>query len=393
MDFEFTEEQKRLREEIRGFCATEPEGELEDPRITHYYSPELYRKLVDRGWVGLSFPKEYGGQGLTAVEEVILLEELAYARKRVYIVGIGSSVQFFGTLFLKCGSEQLKRKYLPQIARGEVWFSQAYTEPEAGSDLLPIQTRAVRDGDYYVLNGQKMFSSSGHRRNHFPRQYLVVMAVTDPNAAPGKGHSLFIVDTAAPGMSTDTLVTIPGWITNQLYIDEVRVPKENLVGEENRGWDYFTACRHKYWDRMSGNYQGTLLRALNDFTQYLKENQSLNTSLARQKLSNMATKIEILRLLTYRLAWAESKGLDVQNVASIARIFRDQALIEYPNVAMDILGPYGQLKATSKYAPIEGGTEYLYRNNVYYFFAGAGNLVMRNFIASRGLGLPGGLVM
>jgi hypothetical protein len=393
VDFEFTEEQKKLRQEIREFCLTEPEGELEDSRITHYYSPELFRKLVNRGWVGLSFPKEYGGQGLTAVEEVILLEELAYARKRVYITGIGSSVQFFGTLFLRFGSEELKKTYLPQIARGESWFSQSYTEPEAGSDLLAIQTRAVREGDYYILNGQKMFSSSGHRRDHFPRQYLVVMAVTDPDAPREKGLSLFVVDTTTPGMSTDTLVTIAGWITNQLYIDSVRVPKENLVGEENRGWDYFMASRHKYWDRMNGNYQGTLLRALDDLTQYLKENPSLNTPLARQRIADMATRIEILRLLTYRMAWAEAEGLDVQNMASIARIFRDQALIDYPNVSMDILGLSGQLRATSKYAPMGGMAEYLYRNNVYYFFAGAGNLLMKNYIASRGLGLPGGLAM
>lgn len=394
MEFEFTLEQQRLREEIREFFRTTPFGELEDPPAVRAFSPSLHRKVVERGWIGLIWPKEYGGQGLSAVEEAIFNEEAGYSGAPLSLANTTGSVTFMGTFIWEYGTEQQKKYYLPGFARGEIWGSQCFTESEARSDLSVIETRAVRRGDYYILNGQKMFTSSGHIVNHVPRVTMLVMAKTEPDAPPREGISLFLVDRDTPGITNDRLTTMGVINTNMVYLDDVRIPKENLLGEENRGWEYFTDTKYVYWDRLHGYYQGIALKVLEVLIQYTKEADRGSLSkdpLVQQELSRLASEIEILRLLTYRLVWMRSKGVkDLNAPASVAKYFRDKVLLDFPNIGMDILGHYGQLQAGSKYAPLRGMIDAAYRTNVYYYFAGAGPLLMPTYIATHVLGLPGG---
>lgn len=390
MEFEFTKEQKRLQQEIHDFLTEEPRGELENPKIVPSFAPELYRKVAAKGWIGLPFPRQYGGQGLGLIEEVIFEEEVGRARAPLSIAALCQSVNMFGPICLKYGTEEQKRRYLTAIAKGEIWMGQAFTEPEAGSDLAAIQTRAICDGNYYIINGQKMFCTRAGLKHYIPKVYLMLLAVTDPDVALERGQSFFIVDLDLPGLTADRMVTMADSSTYQLYIEDVKVPKENLLGEEGQGWEVFTRLKHFYWSRQPGYYYGLLAGVLDELMQYVKDTPSLRKNPSvRQKLSELAIRMNILRLLTYRFAWAESKGIDTERAASIGKYFRDAIEKQVPNIGMEILGLYGQLRKGSKHAPLGGLLEVLCRSNVYHSFAGAGALLLGNFIATKVLGLPG----
>jgi len=396
MEFRFNEEQDKLRQDVHEFCAREPWGALEDSKIVGHHSPSLYRKMVNKGWLGLPFPKKYGGQGLSLVEQTIWEEEVAHSGVPIALNVIGSTINLFGQTILNHGTEEQKKEYLSKISRGEIWVGQAFTEPEAGCDLLQIQTCAIRDGSNYIINGQKMFSTSGGRTHHFPKQYSLLMAKTDPNTTPEEGISLFILDIDLPGYSLTPLSRMDGGLTYQVYLDNVRVPKECLIGRENAGWEYYMKCAMCFcWDRGPGYYCGSIGRVLDQIINYVKEMPSLRgDTLVRNKLAEMAIRLKILRLQSYHLAWAWSKGLNAEanKMASIIKCFRDRVLhMEMPNIGMDILGLYGQLRRDSKFAPLQGLIEYWSRRQYYYTFAYEGFGFAKNFIANELLGLPGNL--
>ena len=231
MDFGFTEGQQKFRQEVREFCEKTPRGEID---ATLEYSPSFYAKVAERGWRGLSLPKEYGGQGLDVIYGTIFTEEMSYWGVPLLLYGPTGSEHLWGGIILKYGSEEMKKEYLPRIAKGELTIGQAFTEPEAGCDLPSVQTCAVRKGDDYVVNGQKVFCTSIHRG-----EYQFLMARTDPDAPKEKGLSLFLLDPKLPGITVTPLITMRGSRTNQVFLDDVKIPRRNLVGEENRGWSYF----------------------------------------------------------------------------------------------------------------------------------------------------------
>lgn len=397
MNFTFTEEQERFREEIYDFCQREPYGEI-DARISFDFSAEFYRKVAAKGWIGLAFPKEYGGQGRSKIDETLFHEEMAAHGAPICWGSYGTSVVLGAAILLRRGSEEQKKYYLPGIARGEIWMGQGFTEPNAGSDLLALSTRAIRDGAHYIINGEKTFQTWAQRAQYLHQygmsMHVILLAKTDQSAPPDKSLSMFIFDatTLLPGMSVRPITT-PHDITTQAFFDDVRIPADSLIGVENQAWDYVVESGVYYWDRRPGYFIGLMRGLLRDLIQYVKETQvdgrplSQNV-LVRNKLVEMAVRIEGLRLYTYRFAQAIDKGLDIIGPGSVMKFHTDRLLLYFSNAAMQILGPYGQLKRESKYAPLRGIIEHMYHRLVGRSFISTGTSAMRNVIAGYVLGLP-----
>jgi alkylation response protein AidB-like acyl-CoA dehydrogenase len=388
MEFGFNNEQQKLREEVRSFCKTKPWGEIVS-EIAPGYSPSLYRKLGERGWLGLPYDEKYGGQGKDPLYEAISSEELGYAGAPVsslYPTNI-----LVGELIASCGSEELKSRYLPRIIRGEIQGTGVFTEPEAGSDLAQIQMRAVREGDYYILNGQKMFSSFIQPEPKYSIPILMlVMAKTDSSKPPGEGLSMFLMENTVPGITCSILVSMAGWKTNQAFFDNVKVPKEDLLGQENVGWDCLMKNKVWYWNKGRARRVGTLQRGFDMVVKYVKGKDNLRQDpLVRQKIAGMAIDLHAVRLLTYRVAWMQSKGLDALSIEAIVKVIHDEAMIRFSNWAMQMLGVMGQLEKDSEYAPLKGTLEEAYIDqSLRHFYDGGGPCAMRSFIAAYNLGLP-----
>ncbi len=413
MDFEFTEEQQRFREEVRDFCQTMLHGESDvgvgtiphsksDASVEPDFPPEffhLYRKVAGKGWMGLILPKEYGGQGRGRIEDNILHEELAAHGLGGALGPYGTTVNLAATILLKHGSEQQKRFYLPRIARGEIWVGQAFTEAVGGSDLLSNTTRATRQGDHYVINGEKMFNSWAHEGQYICqygiRQYALLLARTDQNAPPDKSLSLFIFDgtTPLPGMTIRPIMT-PMRRTNEVFFDDVRIPAESLLGEEDQAWDYVVESGAFYWNKRNSASDATFLKKLlQELVQYVKETQvdgrSLSeNALVRHKLAELAIRIEGIRLHAYRLAWALDKGLDITGLGAITKFQGDRLRLYFSNSAMQLLGPYAQLERGAKYAPLKGTIESMYKVLIGDSFSSTGPSAMPSVIAGYVLGLP-----
>jgi alkylation response protein AidB-like acyl-CoA dehydrogenase len=377
VDLSFTEEQDKFRQEVIEFC----KAERGDPS-------SFGHKIAEKGWTGLSIPKEYGGLGLGAIYRVIFMEEIAYWRAPIAPYDYGVTISLLGNICLKYGSEEQKKEYLPKIARGEIFCGQGYSEPQAGNDLTMIQTRAVRQGDYYVINGQKMWIHDARTY-----KYTLLMARTDPDVAPENGLSMFILDNELPGVTVAPQLAMSGQLTPQVFLDDVKVPVKNLLGEENRGWDYYLENKPFYWNKEQGAETGMMRRILNDLIKYTSETTKDGCLLSknptvRQKLAKMATDINVLRSLMYRMAWMETQGLDLFHISSIVRVFHTETWVRFNNTAMQILGLGGQLQLREKHAPLRGIMETMYRQAALQLMQRAGPSYIKSIIATHELGLP-----
>jgi hypothetical protein len=296
------------------------------------------------------------------------------------------AVAMEGPCILAHGSEEQKKEYLPRICRGEIELALGYTEPDAGSDLAALQMRAVRDGDYYVINGQKTFNTSCHYA-----EYHWLAARTDVNVAKHRGISMFIVDLKSPGITICPLYTMAGGRTNEVYYDNVRVPKNCLVGEENRGWFYLVEALD--YERVMTFFPTHLEVMLAELVKYAKETQRDGRLLAenpiiRQKLAQIAIEIEVARLLHYRTLLMLDKGVIGNYEPALMKLFVTELGQHLTNIGMQILGPFGLLQENSKWVPLKGRIETGYRGTVMHTFGAGSSELMRNIIATRGFGLP-----
>ncbi len=284
------------------------------------------------------------------------------------------------------GSEELKREFLPRIARGEIEFCLGYSEPEAGSDLAVLEMRAVEDGDDYIINGHKIFNTECHYA-----EYHWLAARTDPDVPKHRGISLFIVDLKSPGVTVNPMWTMSGERTNEVVYDNVRVPKRMMVGEKNRGFYHIMDALS--FERMFVFVTELLYPFFNSIVQYAKETQHNGKPLSkdpviRQKLAEMAVELEVGSLIQAQAFWMISKGLVPETETSICKIFSSELQQRLLNTAMQILGPYSQLQEGSKWAPLSGKIERNYRSAVMATFGAGSSEILRNIIAIRGLGLP-----
>ncbi len=383
MDFGFSREEEAFREEVRTFLEKEvTSGLREETESGLGWGPhtwEFIGKLGARGWLTPTWPKEYGGLALPPIYRFIMHEELNYSGalpNEGLVVGAGVA----GPTIMMYGSEEQKQKYLLPIARGKIEFALGYTEPQAGSDLASLQMRAEEKEDHYLFNGQKVFNT----RCHFA-QYHWIAVRTDPNVPKHKGISLFIVDMSSPGIAVAPLWGLDGIRTNEVFYDNVKVPKENLVGEKNKGFLYTVTALE--FERVLS--VGGLKKTLEELVEYIKTVPSLRQdSTVRQKVSQIATEIEIARLFAYRLAWLQQNRIVANYEAAASKLFTSELSQRMTAAGMEILGLLGMLQRDSGKAPLDGKIENLCRETLLNTIAGGTSEVMRNIIATRGVDLP-----
>lgn len=392
MNFRFTEEEEAFRKEVQDFLRKElpPDwlgvdpDEYEEDGIEEYYkvSRDIQRKLGAKGWLGMSWPKKYGGQEAPVMKEVILEEELCYRGAP----GFDTAAIAQAGLILLFGTEEQKMKYVPPIARGETKWGIGMSEPNAGSDLFALKTRAIEEGDYFVINGQKTWQSAAHHAD-----YCILYVLTDLEAPKGLGVSGLIVDLHTPGIEMRRLQLPTGmWAFNEVFYDNVKIPKENLLGKKNEGRKLVMAAlgaERGYGIALINNSR----RYLDMLVEYCKETGTGKDPLIRNKLAEIAVELEVGRAMCYRLIWAVTSGKPVVVESSQIKIFGATASQRLANAGMQILGPYGQLDEKSKWAKLRGRMKYMYIDTLAMSIAGGTNEVAKNAIAGRGgLELPRG---
>ncbi|OGO53079.1 MAG: hypothetical protein A2148_05035 [Chloroflexi bacterium RBG_16_68_14] len=396
MDFRDTSEEAAFRQEVKEFLKKElperfrgiglyGEGGLGDMRARFEEMRGWRKKLATKGWIAPAWPQEYGGAGLGVMQQFIMNEEFAEARAP-QMGGMG--VAMVGPTLIIHGSEEQKKEHLSRILSGEVQWCQGFSEPEAGSDLASLQTRAARDGDDYVLNGQKIWTS-GAQFAH----WMFMLARTDLEAPKHKGISYFLVDMKSPGISVRPLVNMGGQAGfNDVFFDNVRVPAKNLVGEENRGW-YIGTTTLDFERSSIGSAVGQRLQveALIQFAkEHRKDGQSVidHSSTLRYDLADRLLEAQVGKMLSYRVITMQAKGLVPNYEASMTKLFASELGQRIARTGMKVTGLYGQLVPGSEWSPARGRYAMSYIQTVASTIAGGTSEIQRNIIATRGLGLP-----
>ena len=389
MDFKFENEDEKFREEVIDFIDKELpwdwrnldlDAEDDDDKIL---VRQFKKKLGEKGWLTMAWPEEYGGQAASHMRQVVFNEEMAYRGIPVGDAGI----RMVGPILMLYGTDEQKKQFLPQIAGAEINWSQGYSEPDSGSDLASLQTRAVEDGDDFVINGTKVWTSSAHRADK-----MFILVRTTPEAPKHRGISFLLVDMKAPGVEVRPIIDMAGRHNfNQLFFDNVRVPKQNLVGEYNRGW--YVGARLLDFERSGVNRSASARRTLEEITDFAKNN-TLNgkamSSISRVKnnLANMAIEVEVSRMISYRIGYLQSKGEVFNKEASMGKMFGTEMVQRIYSAGMDMLGLYGTLQQGSKYAPLNGRIQKGYLASYSATIAAGTSEIQRNVVATRGLGLP-----
>ncbi|HLF77962.1 MAG TPA: acyl-CoA dehydrogenase family protein [Dehalococcoidia bacterium] len=346
-------------------------------------------KLANRGWIAPAWPKEYGGAGLTPMEQFIMNEEFAEAGAPT--VGGGMGVSMAGPTIIVHGTDEQKAEHLPKILKGETWWCQGFSEPGSGSDLASLQTRAVRDGDDYVINGQKIWTSNAQRAN-----WMFMLARTDPDAPKHRGISFFLLDFNSPGITVQPLVQMAGTAGfNQVYFDNVRVPAKNVVGEVNRGW-YVGTTTLDFERSGIGSAVGTR-KTVESLIDYAKANAGTARStldrnpLARNELIDRYIEAHVAKMLSYRIVDMQNRGMIPNHEASMAKLFSTELSQRIARTSMRMIGLYGlSWERGSPHSASNGDYSHSYVQSVGQTIAGGTSEIQRNIIAQRGLGMPRG---
>ncbi len=409
MEFKDTSEEARWREEVRGFLQAElpevreamrgmrgwMEGDGERPdtrarsgaetrsRMTE--GMKVWRdKLKEKGWIAPAWPKEFGGGGLSVKQQFILNEEFAEARAP----GVGGmGISMVGPTLMAHGTEEQKAEYLPKIISGETNWCQGFSEPGAGSDLASLQTRAVLDGDDFVVNGQKIWTSGAQFAN-----WMFMMVRTDPDAPKHRGITYLLLPMSSPGITVQPLVTMAGSAAfNQVYFDNVRVPRRNVVGEVNRGW-YVGATTLDFERSGIGNAvsQRQAVEELVKFAREGGEKSTLGHSPAiKTELADRMVEANVAKMLSYRVISMQDRGMIPNYEASIAKLFNTELQQRVARTGMKVVGMYGNvLGSSSPYATARGRYPQSYLGTVAVTIYGGSSEIQRNIVATRGLGLP-----
>jgi alkylation response protein AidB-like acyl-CoA dehydrogenase len=388
MDFRFTPEQENFRKEVREFLESERKKGTYETRCDAWitgHNPEFSRKIAAKGWIGMTWPKEYGGQGRTYLDRLVLTEELL--RYGAPVAAHWFSDRQIGPVIIAFGNEEQKKELLPRIIKGELFFGLGMSEPGAGSDLASLKTRAVEEGDHFVVNGQKVWTSGAHSFNYI---YMVVR--TDPNVPKHRGISEMVIDMSLPGITVRPLIDMTGGHHfNEVFFDNVKVPKSALIGKKNEGWKQIAAqldYERSGMERLMANYP--LFEKILDYAKETKHNgETLSKNpIIRHRLAELAVEFEVGRLLIYRVAWVLTQGKIPNYEAALAKTYCTEFQQRLASTAMLILGPYGQLKEGSKWAPFGGMAVTSYLIAPGYTLQAGTSEILRNIIAMRGLGLP-----
>ena len=387
----FSPEDEAFREEVRAFYKAElPDGWYgglsDESQATKEMNARLRKKMAAKGWLTMAWPKKYGGQEAPLTRQLIFAEESAYHRVNARDAGTG----YLGIAIMEHGTEEQKQRFLGPISRAELTFHQGFSEPDAGSDLTGLSTRAVRDGDDYIISGQKMWG--GHLEE---AQYSFLLARTDEEAPKHKGISFFIIPTDTPGLHADTFGNMGGGNQQVVYYDNCRVnAREAIIGEENQGW-YIAATALNH-ERAFVEHASTGTRLLEELVALWKEEgrdkaHDHRTAVLRNKLAQVAIEIEVCRILNYRFVWLYGEGRNPSFEASQVKIFGSEMTQRFMHVAGEVLGLYSQLSSETNNTSLlrlRGRVEQQIRYQPAYTLMGGTSEIQRNLIATRGLGLP-----
>lgn len=361
-----------LREEMRRGSG---EGEGAGPR-----TKALHDELDQRGWLRIAWPTAYGGGGKSPWYQFVMVQEFSYWS----IPYGGLSVGSIAPALMNSGTEEQKTKYLPGILDGNITFAIGYSEPNAGTDLASLQTRAVRDGDEWVINGQKIWTSQAQVATH-----LWLAARTDPEAPKHRGISMFILPLNTTGISIRPLYTMAGMRTNEVFFEEARIPADSLIGEENRGW--YTVANALDFERVSLAPHGALARQWERIIEHMKAHSPtrLTDPAVRTRLADLKIELHMLRALNTVNADIIASGRTPTMEASMIKVLSSELRYRLSAAGMDLLGRAGGLRQESgDLAPCDGQNEQTYRSSPILRFGGGTNEVQRSIIAQRGLGLP-----
>ena len=398
MDFRFTPDEEQFLKEVQAFLdgvlpadwlGVDPDGHNEQAdEELHQFDLKVRRELAARGWLGLQWPKQYGGQEAPMMKRFILEQELIYRGAPYWAI---SAALMTGDMILQFGTEEQKQDFLPRIARGEMQWCIGMSEPNAGSDLANLQLRATEEGDSFVLNGQKTWQTGAYYAD-----WVVLYARTDPNVKKHKGITTFLVDLKSPGISMRRIPQITGHPAFcEVFYDNVRVPKANLLGAVNQGWGValFGVATEKsfgYWLINSGR------RDLEMLVRYCKETRDVDgrllchDPLIRSRLAQLAIDLEVGRNLGMRLNWMATKGMPIVATACQLKPFGGNIIQRLSHIGVQTLGLCGQLDEHSKWVRLRGRMKYLYLASVAMTIEGGSNEASKNTVAMLGLGLPRG---
>jgi len=388
MRIDFTPAQRALRDQLREYFASLVTPEYQAEAATSEGGGPLYQKVLRQlgadGWIGVGWPEEYGGKGFSAIEQFIFFDEAMYAGINLPTLTINA----VAPTIMQYGNDEQKKRILPAILRGEMHFAIGYTEPSAGTDLASLKTKAVRDGNEWVINGNKIFTSQAEYAD-----YIWLAARTHPEAPKHKGLSILMVPTSSPGYKCTPIITMGGFRTNSTYYEDVRVPLDHLIGTENEGWWLIvTQLNH---ERVSLMTVGMVERLTEDTIAWARETPRgdgrwlIDEPWVQANLARLRAKLEVLRLVNWKQAWAIGQGGLNYADASVVKVFGSEFYVEAYRLLLEVLGAVGSVRDGSPDAVLRGRAERLYRGHAPILtFGGGTNEVQRDIIAMAGLGMP-----
>lgn len=382
MELRYADEQLALRDELRSYFdeLMTPERRAGLSEGDDYGDGTVYKEIVRRlgkdGWLTIGWPQEHGGQGRGPLDQLILADEASAAGVPIPFL----TVNTVGPTIMRYGTEAQRAHYLPRISAGELHCSVGYSEPDAGTDLAALRTTAVLDGDEWVINGQKMWTSLVRYAD-----YIWLACRTEPEAPPHKGISILLVPTSAPGFSWTPVHTMAGPTTSATYFEDVRVPADALVGPRGGGWSLITNQLNE--ERVALSPSRPLIAALDEVTEWAKANGRIEREWVRVNLAKVHAKAEVLRLMNLRIAGGQDGGPSPAQ-ASATKVWGTELSVEGYRLLMEVLGERGTVREGSPGALLRGRVERMHRASLILTFGGGTNEVQRDIIGGHGLGLP-----
>jgi len=387
MEIGYTEEHEALRTLLRDYYANLLTPEVEAQLASsHGIGPDMRRvvkQMAVDGWLGIGWPTEYGGQGRSAIEQFIFFDESMRAGAPVPMLTINT----VGPTIMEFGTPEQKEQFLPRILAGDIHFCIGYTEPESGTDLASLQTRAERDGEEYLINGQKIYTSLAGDAD-----YIWLATRTDPTVSKHKGISMFIVPMDTPGIKVVPMHLLGDHNINYTFYEDVRVPAANLVGGENNGWSLITSQLNH--ERVTLCSSGIIERALTDVRSWARSTKLadgrrvIDQEWVQVHLARIHARLEFLKLINWKVAWTATQGhLDVADASTI-KVFGTEFYLEAFKLMMEVVGQAGYLPKGSPRAVLAGRLEMYARSLVILTFGGGTNEIQRDLIAIFGLGMP-----
>lgn len=387
MQIGYSPEQEALRAQLRDYydkmLTPEVRDALHEEAGCGPVHREMVKKMAQDGWLGIGWPTEYGGQGRSQIEQFIFFDESMRSGAPVPMLTINT----VGPTIMQFGTDEQKADFLPRILAGDLSFCIGYSEPEAGTDLAALKTKAVRDGDEYVINGRKMWTSLAGDAD-----YCWLATRTDPDAPKHKGISMFVVDMKSPGITIDPLNLLSSHDINATFFDDVRVPANRLVGGENQGWGLImNQLNH---ERVTLCSSGLLEQSYVEVREWAQNSKLadgrrvIDQEWVQLNLAQVHSGLEFLRLINWKVAWTATHApLDISDASTI-KIFGTEFYLEAFRLLMEVLGPRAYLQRSSIGNVLNGRLEMMYRSLLILTFGGGTNEIQRDLIGVFGLGLP-----